>query len=409
MDQCASLLMTGLGYAGAAAQKSRLASASAEDWRCVLDLARRQNVSAFLYHRLQATGVLPPAAVRDELKKDYLILSMRNARLYSALSGVLELLHHLRIDVIALKGVYLAEVVYGNVGVRGMNDIDLLVKKEDLPRVEKALTESGAVPDNPNRVITEETHHFGYKLPGSGLRVEIHWTLLSVQGLENDIDGLWKRSQPAVIAGVSARTLSPEDLLLHLCAHTAAHTYALHVRMLCDIGEVLRYNTADLNWDDLARRAGDWGVRRAVYLVLRLTGDLLHAAIPAEPLAAMRPDDDAESYLNQLQEHIFAGDEVKIHMGKSAGVARLWSRERPGALLRFLRDRLFLPRKTMSLIYPAPADSWRIFLYYPVRVRDVLRRHGKTAWRTARGDCQARTAAAETNRITKLKDWLLSG
>jgi hypothetical protein len=35
-----------------------------------------------------------------------------------------------------------------------MNDIDLLVKKEDLPRVEKALTESGAVPDNPNRVIT---------------------------------------------------------------------------------------------------------------------------------------------------------------------------------------------------------------------------------------------------------------
>jgi hypothetical protein len=222
MDQCASLLMTGLGYAGTAAQKSRLASASAEDWRCVLDLARRQNVSAFLYHRLQATGVLPPAAVRDELKKDYLILSMRNARLYSALSGVLELLHRLRIDVIALKGVYLAQVVYGNVGIRSMNDIDLLVKKEDLPRVEKALTESGAVSDNPNRVITEETHHFGYKLPGSGIRVEIHWTLLSVKGMENDIAGLWKRSQPAVIAGVSARTLSPEDLLLHLCAHTAA-------------------------------------------------------------------------------------------------------------------------------------------------------------------------------------------
>lgn len=409
MDEYASLLMTCLGYADAAVIKSRLASVSAEDWRCVLDWARRQNVSAFLYQRLKALGVLPPAAAADELKKDYLILSMRNARLYSALSGVLELLHHLRIDVIALKGVYLAEVVYGNVGVRGMNDIDLLVKKEDLPRVEKALTESGAVPDNPNRVITEATHHFGYKLPGSGLRVEIHWTLLSVQGLENDIDGLWKRSQPAVIAGVSARTLSPEDLLLHLCAHTAAHTYALHVRMLCDIGEVLRYNAADLNWDDLARRASDWGVRRAVYLVLRLTGDLLHAAIPAEPLAAMRPDDDAESYLNQLQEHIFAGDELKIHMVKSAEASRLWSRERPGALLRFLRDRLFLPRKTMSLIYPVPADSWRIFLYYPVRVRDVLRRHGKTAWRTARGDCQARTAAAETNRITKLKDWLLSG
>jgi hypothetical protein len=63
----------------------------------------------------------------------------------------------------------------------------------------------------------------------------------------------------------------------------------------------------------------------------------------------------------------------------------------------------------MSLMYPAPADSWRIFLYYPVRFRDVLKRHGKTAWRTASGDRQAQSAAAQTNRMTELKDWLLSG
>ncbi len=70
--------------------------------------------------------------------------------------------------------------------------------------------------------------------------------------------------------------------------------------------------------------------------------------------------------------------------------------------------KFFLSRERMTLIYPAPANSLRIYLYYPVRIKDVLARQGATLWRLAHGDPQTQAAAARTNRVTALRDWLMS-
>jgi hypothetical protein len=47
------------------------------------------------------------------------------------------------IDVIVLKGAFLAELVYRNIGLRAIGDIDLLVKKEDLGKVKRVLIQLG--------------------------------------------------------------------------------------------------------------------------------------------------------------------------------------------------------------------------------------------------------------------------
>jgi hypothetical protein len=290
-----------------------------------------------------------------------------------------------------------------------MGDVDLLVKKDDLPRIDQELLALGCVPEDHNRKIAQENYHFGYKMPKSGLRVEIHWVLDSAYPFQTSVDGLWSRAQPVTLAQSPAWVLSPEDLLLHLCVHMAKHSYDMNIRMLCDIGEVVRHSGAILDWHEIESRARQWGILHAVYVILRLAKELLDAAVPADWIASLRPDDFEESYLKLMQEQIFADRNEKGKMGQSHKVVRMWEMKGLGGKLALMRERLLPSRETMALTYPAPANSWRIYLYYPARIKYVLQRHGATLWGLVRNDPKAQAAAEQTNEITALRDWLMSG
>jgi hypothetical protein len=59
-------------------------------------------------------------------------------------------------------------------------------------------------------------------------------------------------------------------------------------------------------------------------------------------------------------------------------------------------------------MYPAPSDSIRIYFYYPVRIKDLLLRHGRQVWRLLKGDEEMQDLAKRENDIAPLKDWLIS-
>src|SRR5439155_9315172 len=135
-----------------------------------------------------------------------------------------EILALLPVQAVVLKGAYLAECVYPAPGLRPMNDIDLLFRPQDLPAVALALSELGygSKEKSPERGpgITKHTSTFQRQDQGSatpnpylsaaGSRmVEPHRSLEeSWFGLRCDLTpGMWGRSQPVQIAGVSARAL----------------------------------------------------------------------------------------------------------------------------------------------------------------------------------------------------------
>lgn len=403
------ILLACLGYASEAEKTERLSRVSAEEWHGVVELARQHSVTPLLYHHLKPLDLLLPGELVENLKQEYLKQALRNIRLYQELSKLLRLLQEKNIAVIVLKGAYLAETVYDNIGLRSMSDVDLLVKKGDLLRVEQELLASGGMPEDCNRVITQYNHCFGYKLLKSGLRMEIHWTIRdSDHPFQIDVEGLWSRAQPVTLAQAPAWALSPEDLLLHLCLHTAKHAYEMQVRMLCDISEVVRRHGTGLDWQEIGARARQWGILRAVYLFLRLAQELLGVAVPADWLASLRPDSFDERYLTLARQKILA-TRVDGGMAQYAQAARLWGPNGLGHKIVIIRDSLLPSRESMAIMYPAPANSWRIYPYYPVRLKDVLVRHGATLWRLARGDPKTKAAAEHTNQVTGLRDWLMSG
>ena len=91
---------------------------------------------------------------------------------------------------------------------------------------------------------TERHYHLVFiknEATPTDIHLEIHWHIdRSSHPFTIDLDGMWERALPAIIAEVEALVLSPEDLLLHLCLHTCKHKLTGGLRPFCDIAETIR-------------------------------------------------------------------------------------------------------------------------------------------------------------------------
>ena len=412
------ILLISLNYESAEIKTAKLAHLSDQEWREVVDLAQTHNVAPLLYHRLQQTNIDLPGDLVEKLKQIQRKTTLHNMRLYRVMSKLLHLFHEKGIPVIALKGVYLAEVIYEKIGLRSMRDIDLLVKKEDLLRVEKELLAFGFIPLESNRIITHINHHYGYTLSNGKIRVEIHWEIFPQNySFQIEIEDLWSRMHPTMLAHAPINVFSPEDLLVHLCLHTIHHTYEMRVvyemrlRMLCDLGEVVRYFGKGLDWQAVKRLAQQFHGVRAVYVVMRLAQEFLEVAVPSEFLNALRPNDFLDSYFTLACNQIFgaAYESDKSIQWNPNNFARFIAKKGFRNKLELIYRILFKSPKIMALKYPAPANSWRIYTYYPVRWVELLGKYGTSLWHLAFGDPKTRSLAEMRNEVLELHDWLMSG
>ena len=239
--------------AGTAEEKSaRLGRLSESDWNQVLDVAMRHGVAPLLYDRLRPLSSnchIPPAVLLN-LPVAYLANAARNLRIYHQLGQVLTALQEQGIPVIVLKGAHLAELVYGNIALRTMCDLDLLVRKDDLARTAARLQELGYAWNDCQGVeaASATSHHLPPFLRPGAAPIEIHWTIAGLRlGLNIERDGLWERSRAVVVAGVETLVLSPEDLLLHLCMHAGSHHgFNVGLRPFCDIAQTLMHHLAEM-------------------------------------------------------------------------------------------------------------------------------------------------------------------
>jgi hypothetical protein len=312
------------------------------------------------------------------------------------------------IAVIVLKGAYLAEVVYGDVALRSMSDVDLMVRQRDLARVEARLFEMGyAQRENPEADMDYAAHHHLHPLtkPG-GVPIEIHWTIeRPTEPFTIDVEGLWERARPATIAGVEVLALAPEDLLLHLCLHTAFnHQFLLGLRSCWDILETIRHHGNDIDWEQVQRRARQWGVAKYAYLTLRLAKELLGAGVPASTLTALRPDG--------FDPRLYAWASAEILAGRTAAVsvsprfAQMWGTMRAREKAALLVRSAFPSPSAMGRMYAAGGGPHWVYLYYPVRWRDLLRQYGRSAWQRVRRDEAAVALVQRAHERAALMDWL---
>ena len=383
---------------------------STDEWRKLLDLARLQGITPLLYQKLKMLqdADIPPETIQ-ELRDYYLTNLVRNMQLFHQLKGILKRFHEDNIPVIPLKGSYLAERVYGNIGVRPMSDIDILVKQEDLSHVEEILTGSGFIQERGRRAI----YDVGYTRTQNKLLmyIEVHWDISQpLEKLPFGIDKVWDQSRPSEISGIPVRELSPEDLLLHLAVHGSKHVFCNGLRMVFDIAETVKHFENKVDWQHLQQTAQRWGATKSLYVGLRLAAELFYAPVPDSFMDVIKPMNVEPSYHALLHDLLFSENESESQTESIAPViANIWTTKDISGKVKQLCKRLFLSRQEMALIYGVSPDSLRILLYYPAQLKYLLNTHGRTVWRLVRKDELMEAGAERQSEVNELRKWLLSG
>jgi hypothetical protein len=384
------------------------------DWQAIVELARGHRVSPLLFWRLAQRGngaggqgdrqelAAMPEKVKDSLLGDFGLAMARADRAERQLAEVVGALAAAQVPAMVVKGAALA-AFYPDPALRPYGDLDLLVPRPQVDQAEAALVELGYRRTQPK----DWALAWGQHLPpmvssGAPLPVELHWRLDDPDYLGClPVQDLWSRAVAWSVQGQAAQRLEAADAVLHLCRHAVVqHRLGMGLSVLCDLVQVTDgWDPAE--WEALARRAVEYGLGSAVYLMLASVGQVLGREVPPGVLPALRlsggvplPDD--------LAERLFA---LEVGPGSRTAVAFVpvgAKRRRLAWLRRFLRS-LFLPRCGMAELYRVPADSPRIWLTYLWRPVDLLRRYGPTTWDALRGK---RAVRAAFERDVWLDRWL---
>ncbi len=339
-----------------------------EDWKELFIIANRYEVAPLLYQRLvveKKRQNLPPDFLQL-LQKKFYEFTASNLRKIQQMGLVLEEFQNAGIPVILLKGIYLAEFFYENIGLRSMSDIDLMVPKGKLIDSLEVLEKLGYKCSQDFWLESElpTSQHLPFVYKEGKDEIEIHWTLLKPDlSINIDEDELWRRAEPIELENRRAWALSPEDLLLHICVHMVyGHELYAQLRSLCDI-EVLLSSEFEIDWPIFAERAFEWKTSKGVFLALYLANRLLNAKVPGDVLEQLRPDDFSAQVENWAVKNIFPdlpeiNQQINMFMGSEG-----WTDK----LMVVLRS-TFPSRTVMSHRYSVAPGSWKVYLLYPKHV-----------------------------------------
>jgi hypothetical protein len=367
-------------------------------------MADYHRLAPLLFKRLkenEARACVPTDAW-ERLRLAYFASADRNRRFYLQLRPLLAGLRTAGIPVIVLKGAYLAEAVYGDVALRPMGDVDLMVRSADLPRAQAILLDMADVHEQPQDIesLRRKTHHLPRALI-RGLTIEIHWAVASPTGpFRVDAAGLWDRARPATTAGVEVLALSPEDLLVHLCLHFSRQHGLAWLRLLCDTAETILRFRGEMDWMRVTDRAGEWGASRYVGLTLHLARSMLGTEVPGDVLERLVPGGPGKRILETARECLLAETDYL----RSGSLVDRWGAMPIGGKAKLSSERVFLSREEMAVRYPASRETKHFWFYYVLRLRDVTRTLVADVLRrgvpTARSGIEGRNAA--------LANWLES-
>lgn len=388
----------------------RLSSLTQEQWKKLLDIVATQRVTPLFLHRLKKKDLdqAVPGDVYAFLRDVYMQNMVRVMKMSVQSRLVIKALNSADIPTIPLKGIVMANLIYESIGLREMNDIDLLVPPEKLARTAEILTGMGYKPARPFHI--DSIIHVGKHLPGfikkdQGM-IEIHWSITS-PNLYYSIDPheLWEQAIPVQIMDYETLMFSPVDLLLHLCLHTSyQHQFDFGLRPSCDIAEVIDHFGSTLDWQAVTERVKQRGWARGVYLALIIASEFAGADVPKDVLERLRPANVTDCVLNTAGTQIF--EEKSFTSSVPEHFAKLLAKKSLMDKIQILMKRVFLPRTIISTQYLVPADSFKVYIYYPRRFFDVLIRHGRTFWHLIKHGENDHSLKSLVDRKALISDWL---
>jgi hypothetical protein len=182
------------------------------------------------------------------------------------------------------KGPVLGQTLYGDIALRQFNDLDILIKPDEVPQAALLLERRGyrnkyqLQPWQAQHLIKNDCE-YNFFHAGQQVHLDLHWNFTPRYfTLRFDLDGIRQRARPVTLNGLAVNSLTPEDMLLVLAVN-AAKDYWTKLLPLCDIAETVR-QTPQLDWPQLWQRATATGAQRMLAISLALAQELWATPLP---------------------------------------------------------------------------------------------------------------------------------
>ncbi|MEK6715518.1 MAG: nucleotidyltransferase family protein [Candidatus Omnitrophota bacterium] len=350
------------------------------NWDYILENALENGTSSLLYRNLKEINDdgLVPRLVIKKLKDIYFDITAENIFLLEELGKVLKKFNEERISVIILKGAALLENIYQDIGLRRMRDIDILVKKKQLHKIDRTLKQLGYfsaynwadyMEISPSQYLNSICY---IKRQGKMFVIlHLHWHIINTTvpvysyGPIN-IERFWKEAGQTTIAGVKTLVMAPHHLLIHLSEHILKHSYS-HFILFCDIFEVIRYcNKNGLNWELLVQDTVEFNLNKPVYYGLYFTSKFLGAEIPERVLTRLKP-----SYLNYGERKIQTLIEENRGLPDLNCFSYFVMNEKVTEKFKFVLRSIFPSREILALQYIVAPKDIR-FHHYILKVKSAF-------------------------------------
>jgi len=271
----------------AALDERSAALAAWQRWRDSVDFDAVDHGSTRLlplvYRNLGADSL--DAEVAGRLKGLYRRSWSHNQLIFRRAAEAIDLLEAAGIETLVTKGASLALLSYGDVGVRPMDDVDVLVPIERTRDAIAALSAGGWSPEHDDPPAWTQVHHsLGFAGPDSG-NVDLHWFSLWQPARD---DELWRASVALELGGAATRAPCATDQLLLACVHGTPWSPLPPFRWIADAVTVIRAGGADLDWDRVVAEAERRRLTVATGAALAYLGEEFGAAAPEDVVARLQ-------------------------------------------------------------------------------------------------------------------------
>jgi hypothetical protein len=285
------ILMNCIGVGADALNSHYIESLAISDWESIILKASNHNIAPTLYYCLGKNGLndYVPREFLQKLRKIYLASLSRNMRIYKQLSKLILELKNENINVIVLKGAALAELIYETIALRPMGDVDLIVKGEDLKRLNQILLEWEWINEEYfNKIGPHEKYSKHINYTNGKIGIEVHPKLYEIPYLDP-----WVNAVNTKIASVDTFILGTEDFMMHLCLHLDDHYrtgMVFNLIWYLDVVKFIEQHKDNINWDYVIMTSKRNNVEGSMHRVLKAINENCSGYITQEILSQFKND-----------------------------------------------------------------------------------------------------------------------
>lgn len=336
------------------------------DWNFILEKILQNDIAPQAYHNLSG---LKNKKIPDRflgcLNKCYYYTTARNLFIEDTLYKILNLFSVENLSIIALKGIFMLDVIYESIVLRNLVDIDLLVKKNDLERIDRLLQQNDYIK------FAETTGQVSYREEGNLARaelrrmpIEIHYAFDLAGPLAVSSDFLWHNPIIKDVKGLRMLYPSLENSIIYAALHVVHHFPNPPLKSILDIHEIISRNQEAVNWDYILDFCNINKARHFIYLSMFLSKLYFKTPVP-------------EAFMNKIKPSFFRRIILQLFLSYYMDIKNFKVTRKRLVILKciyytlieksYFRERFFYPVSKFAKEHALPYPSFSALLLYVIR------------------------------------------